>query len=184
MDDRGLIELYLRRDETAIAETDAKYGRLCFQLAYAVLRNRSDAEECVSDAYLSVWNSIPPTRPANFKAFLCKITRNLALKEYAFNHAAKRRADLDLSLFELEAILPDTSYQPGLGDESLGRQISDFLRGEKEDARNVFIRKYWFFDTVEEIASRYSFTESKVKSMLRRTRGRLKEFLLKEDVQE
>ena len=183
MDDRNIIELYFDRNENAIKETDNKYGKLCLRVAYNVLNNHSDSEECVNDTYLSVWNQIPPTRPNNFMAFLCKITRNISLKRYSFNHAAKRNGLIDISFSELESILPDYTYQPNLEDEYLGGLISDFLRSETEDARNVFLRKYWFFDTVEEIAERYSFTESKVKSMLSRTRNRMKDFLIQKGVQ-
>lgn len=182
MDDRNIIELYFDRNEDAIKETDIKYGKLCLRIAYNVLNNHSDSEECVNDTYLSVWNQIPPTRPNNFMAFLCKIARNISLKRYHFNHAAKRNELVEISFSELESILPETSFQPELDDGYLGKLISEFLRCEKEDARNVFIRKYWFFDTVEEIAERYSFTESKVKSMLSRTRNRMKVFLIQKEV--
>lgn len=182
MDDLNIIELYFDRNENAIKETDIKYGKLCFRVAYNVLNDLSDSEECVNDTYLSVWKQIPPTRPNNFMAFLCKITRNISLKRYNFNHAAKRSELITISFSELESILPDHFCQPELEDEYLGGLISDFLRREKEDARNVFIRKYWFFDTVEEIAARYSFTESKVKSMLSRTRNRMKDFLTQKRV--
>lgn len=182
MDDRSIIELYLERNQNAIRETDIKYGRLCMRIAYNVLNNHFDSEECVNDTYLSVWNQIPPTRPNNFTAFLCKITRNISLKRYSFNHAAKRNELIEISFSELESILPDDAYQPELEDEYLGELVSDFLRSEKEDARNVFIRRYWFFDTVSEIAEHYSFTESRVKSMLSRTRNRMKVFLTQKGV--
>ena len=182
MDDLIIIELYFARDEQAINETNIKYGKLCLHIAYNVLNNHLDSEECLNDTYLSVWNQIPPTRPNNFKAFLCKITRNLSLKRYTYNHAAKRNGLVEFSFSELENILPDHTYQSDLEDEYLGSLISEFLRSEKEDARNVFLRKYWFFDTIEEIAERYSFTESKVKSMLSRTRKRMKIFLIEKGV--
>lgn len=182
MDDRNIIELHCERNENAIKETDKKYGKLCFRIAYHILNNRSDSEECVNDTYLSVWKLIPPARPQNFMAFLCKITRNISLKRFRFNHAAKRNERMVISFSELESILPARSYPPELEDEYLGGLITDFLRSEKEDARNVFIRKYYFFDTVEEIAERYSFTESKVKSMLSRTRNRMRDFLIQKGV--
>lgn len=178
MDDQNIIEMYFDRNENAIKETDIKYGKLCMGIAYNILNDHFDSEECVNDTYLSVWNQIPPTRPTNFRAFLCKITRNISLKRYNFNHAAKRNRMTEVSFSELESILSDQDCQSVLENEYLANLISDFLRSEKEDARNVFLRKYWFFDTVEEIAERYSFTESKVKSMLSRTRNRMKDFLL------
>lgn len=182
MEDYSIIELYFNRDDNAIKQTDIKYGKLCRHIAYNVLNDYSDSEECVNDTYLSIWNKIPPTRPDNFRSFLCKITRNLSLKRYSFNHAAKRNPQVEISFSDLESILPEMSYQPKLEEEYLGSLISDFLYSEKEDARNVFLRKYWFFDSVEDIARRYSFTESKVKSMLSRTRNRLKNYLIKKGV--
>lgn len=183
MDDQRIVELYFQRDERAIKETDAKYGRLCHGIAYNILINHEDSEECVNDTYVGVWNAIPPTRPVNFMAFVCKIARNLALKKLAFMKREKRSADVLLSLDELEAVLPDERLVPDVSEEMLGRLISQFLRGQKEDARNVFIRKYYFFDSIEEIAGRYSFTESKVKNMLFHTRRKLKDYLIKEGVE-
>lgn len=182
MDDLQIIELYFARKEQAIRETDIKYGKLCFQVANNVLDNAQDAEECVSDTYWNVWNQIPPTRPAHFSAFLCKIVRNLALKKLAFINALKRRPNAMISFSELEQVLPDERIAPSVDEEDLGRLISDFLRTEKEAARNVFLRRYWFFDSVSDIAARYNFRESKVKSMLLRTRNRLKIYLMKEGV--
>ena len=183
MEDLQIIELYFARDELAIRETDRKYGKLCFQVANHLLCNNEDSQECVNDTYLTVWNNIPPTRPNHFTAFLCKITRNLSLKKLEFANAAKRSADAILSLSEIEATLPDSRITPGITDEELGKLISAFLRSEKELARNVFLRKYWFFDSVSEIAERYSLNESNVKSMLFRTRNKLREFLKKEGIE-
>lgn len=181
MDDLQIIELYFDRNEKAIKETEVKYGKLCFSIANNILNNEADTEECVNDTYLSVWNTIPPQRPNNFMAFICKITRNISLKRIEFNNAVKRSAHTIISLSELEEVLPGTNNQPEIEDEQLGKLISDFLRSEKEDARNVFIRKYWYFDTIADIATRYSFSEGKVKSMLFHTRNRLKDYLKKED---
>lgn len=183
MDDLKIIELYFERDEQAIKETDAKYGRLCYSIAYNILKNREDSEECVNDTYAGVWNAIPPTRPNNFMAFICKIARNLSLKRLEFMMREKRSADVVVSIEELGAVLPDESYAPNVTDEEIGKHISKFLRKQKEDVRNVFIRKYYFFDSIGEIAERYSFTESKVKNMLFYTRNKLKEYLIKEGVE-
>lgn len=183
MDDLRIIELYFARDEQAISETDTKYGKLCFRVANNILFNNEDSEECVNDTYLSVWNKIPPTRPNNFMAFICKITRNLSLKKLELANAMKRKAAAVISLSELEGTLPDDRIAPGVTDEEIGRLISAFLWQEKEEARNVFLRKYWFFDSVSEIGARYSFSESKVKSMLFHTRNRLREYLKKEGVE-
>ena len=183
MDDLRIIELYFERNEQAIKETDLKYGKLCHSIAYNILNNREDSEECVNDTYVGVWNAIPPTRPNNFIAFICRITRNLSLKRLEFIKREKRSADVLLSFEELAAVLPDERYAPNISDEDIGKVISKFLRNEKEDAKNVFIRKYYFFDSIGEIAKRYSFTESKVKNMLFYTRNKLKDYLIKEGVE-
>lgn len=183
MDDQKIIDLYFDRNEQAITETDVKYGKLCHSIAYNILSNREDSEECVNDTYIGVWNAIPPTRPNNFMAFVCRIARNLSLKRLEFLKREKRSADVILSLDELSAVLPDERYAPDVSDEDVGRLISQFLRTQKEDVRNVFIRKYYFFDSVKEIAERYSFTESKVKNMLFYTRNKLKDYLIKGGVE-
>ena len=183
MEDQQIIDLYFDRNEQAITETDVKYGKLCHSIAYNILSNREDSEECVNDTYIGVWNAIPPTRPNNFMAFVCRIARNLSLKRLEFLKREKRSADVILTLDELSAVLPDERYAPDVSDEDVGRLISQFLRTQKEDVRNVFIRKYYFFDSVKEIAERYSFTESKVKNMLFYTRNKLKDYLIKEGVE-
>lgn len=183
MDDLMIIELYFARDEQAIKETDIKYGKLCFSMANNILFNDEDSEECVNDTYLSVWNKIPPTRPNNFRAFICKIVRNLSIKKLEFNLRLKRTQNVTVSYTELEEILPDTRTAPEWEYENLGKIISDFLQHEKEDARNVFIRKYYFFDSISDIAERYSFTESKVKNMLYHSRNKLRECLKKEGIE-
>ena len=183
MDDLRIIELYLERDEQAIKETDAKYGKLCHSIAYNILNNHKDSEECVNDTYVGVWNAIPPTRPSNFMSFVCKIARNLSLKRLEFMKREKRSADVMLSLDELESVLPDDRYAPDVSDEDVGKLVSHFLRTQKEDVRNVFIRKYFYFDSIGEIAERFGFTKSKVKNMLFYTRNKLRDYLIKEGVE-
>ena len=183
MDDLNIIELYFARDEQAIKETDAKYGKLCHSIAYNILNNNEDSEECVNDTYIGVWNAIPPTRPNNFMAFLCKITRNISLKRIEAMARQKRSQATIVSLEELVEILPDESIGENISNDNLTELISDFLRKEKADVRNVFIRKYYFFDSIGDIAKRYDFTESKVKNMLHHTRTKLKDFLIKEGIE-
>ena len=182
MEDYQIIELFFDRNELAVKETDAKYGRLCFNVANKILKNKEDSEECVNDTYLRAWNEIPPTRPNHFSAFLCKITRILALKKLEFSNAMKRASSLTVSMEELEGVLQDECIAPNTEAAELGSLISDFLRHEKSDARNVFLRKYLFFDSVNEIAERFGMNENTVKSMLFRTRNRLREYLRKEGV--
>ena len=183
MEDLDIIELYFARDEQAIRETEEKYGKLCHNIAYNILHNHEDSEECVNDTYIGVWNAIPPERPNNFKSFVCRVARNLSLKRLESLSRQKRSAEVLLSLDQLSEVLSDENIADTVSDEDIGRLISRFLRAENEDSRNVFIRKYYFFDSVGDIAKRYDFTEDKVKSMLYHTRKKLKDYLIKEGVE-
>lgn len=136
----------------------------------------------MNDTYLSMWNKIPPNRPNNFMAFICKITRNLSLKRLDYNKAMKRTPEALVSFTELEDVLPDNSIMFNVENAQIGRVISEFLNHEKPAARAVFIRKYWFFDSIGDIAVRYSFSESKVKNMLYHSRNKLREYLKKEGI--
>ena len=178
MDDKQIIKLFFERSEQAIKRTDEKYGKLGLMLANRILGNFEDSKECVNDAYLCLWNKIPPEKPAHLAAYFCKTVRLLSLKKLEFTKAEKRSAALSMSFDELESVLPDGRADPA----ELGSLISDFLRGEKPVSRNVFLRKYLFFDTVEEIAARFGMKESTVKSTLFRTRNRLREYLKKEGI--
>ena len=183
MNDLSIIELYFARDEEAIKQTDMKYGKLCHRVAYNILNNKGDSEECVNDTYIGVWNAIPPARPNNFMAFVCKITRNLSLKRLEARSRQKCSQAFLISLDELTEVLPDESIADGVSDEDIGKLISAFLRNQKSKVRDVFIRKYYFFDSISDIARRYGFTESKVKNMLHHTRAKLKDYLIKEGIQ-
>ena len=180
MDDRQIIELFFERSEEAVRETEAKYGKLCFRIARNILGRDADAEECVNDAYMSLWNTIPPQRPDDLAAYICKIVRNISLKRLRFDSALKRNRRTEVPLDELERILPDRIAQSEMDDRQLGQLISAFLWREPAHSRNVFIRKYFFMDSIRDIAARYSFSESKVKSMLFHTRSRLRNYLSKE----
>lgn len=182
MDDIAIIDLYFERNELAICETDSKYGKLCFTIANNILSNHEDSEECVNDTYINTWNSIPPTRPCNFRAFLCRITRNLSIKRLRHSLTAKRNKNLVVSLSELSDNDPETSYTPEHEYEFIGKLISDFLRNESEDVRNIFIRKYYFMDSVDDIAKKYGFSLSKIKSALFHCRNKLKAYLKEEGV--
>ena len=182
MEDFQIIALYFARNEAAIHETSVKYGRLCFSIAENILSNMEDSEECVNDTYLGVWNSIPPKKPDNFMAFLCKITRNLSLKRLDYNLAQKRNPELLLSFDELESVLADSQIEEKICNEDIGAVISKFLKTQSAENRNIFIRKYWFCDSIKKISDTYGFREQKVKSVLHRTRNRLKDFLKKEGI--
>ena len=179
MEDHAIIDLYFARDERAITETKRKFGLLCMQLAGRLLNDQQDAEECVNDAYLGLWNTIPPERPTYLRAFLCKIVRNCSLKRLEFLAAQKRNQSAEVSFEELEAVI---SWEDDRSDQEMGELINLFLYREKPLHRQVFLRKYFFFDSVEDIADRYGYSKSNVKTILMRTRQRLKKFLEQEGI--
>ena len=189
MEDKQIVDLYWERNERAIAESDAKYGAFCARIAMNILDNAQDAEECVNDTYLRAWNAIPPDRPVKLGAFLGKITRNLSLDRYKAKKTAKRGNSLFLvSLDELSECIPDgsTGFGSGFDEETEARRIGDcinrFLRRQSGEARDVFICRYFYSDSIGEIARRFGLSESKVKSMLHRARGKLKKFLESEGI--
>lgn len=184
MDDSQIIELYWNRSEDAIAHTDQKYGSYCRRISMNILHNQQDAEECVSDAYLGVWNAIPPQRPSIFSAFLGKITRNISLHRWQKNHAAKRGGgETGVLLSELEECLPASdSLEETVDARALGGLLSSFLDTLTKEQRAVFVRRYWFADPIEEIAARTGMSASKATSMLFRLRKKLRAYLIKEGI--
>lgn len=181
MDDEKIISLFFERDESAITELGGKYGGLCREISYNILKSRQDTEECVNDAYLKLWSVIPPTHPRSLKAYLCKTVRTLALMKLRHDKAQKRDRDLEVSFSELEEILKDETVSEN-ENEALGDIINEFLGTLEQDARNIFMRKYWFFDSVKDIARRFGFSESKVKSSLMYSREKLRKMLIEKGV--
>ena len=179
MEDSAIIDLFFAREEQAIVETKGKFGALCLQLSRRILGNPQDAEECVDDAYLSLWNLIPPERPSYLRAFLCKIVRNCSMKRLEYLNAKKRNSSVEVSFEELEGILPQEDDH---SEQELGELINRFLYQEKPIYRQIFLRKYWFFDTIEDIANAFGYSRSNVKTMLSRTRARLKKYLEQEGI--
>lgn len=184
MEEKEIIDLYWARSEQAIGETDKKYGKFCHTIAYNILADHEDSEECVNDTYLQTWNAIPPRRPNKLSAFLGKITRNLALNRYAQATAQKRGGgQIELAIEELAECLPDpNTVDRQIEDRELAVLFNRFLAGLPEEARKFFLRRYWQLCTVREIASIYGISESKVKMSLMRTRGKLKHFLEQEGI--
>lgn len=183
MDDRKIVELYWQRSESAIDHTQRKYGRYCNKIAYNILKNHHDAEECVNDTYVDAWNSMPPHKPNSLSAFLGKITRRISLDRWRRRNAEKRGGDdMTVAFDELAECIADESEWERASRETLALAISEFLEGLKEDERNIFIRRYWYFDTVEDISRVYGFSESKVKMSLMRTREKLAAHLEKEGI--
>lgn len=184
MEDNKIIDLYWERNENAIVQTQLKYGRLLSSISRKILKYEEDVEECVNDTYLGAWNAMPPARPAVLPAFLGKITRNLSLKKYRSSTALKRgQGDVPVVYEELEECLSDTkSIDENLMAQELAETINEFLRGLKKETRQIFVCRYWYFDSVSDIAERFGFSESKVKMTLKRTRDELKNVLAKEDI--
>ena len=183
-DDQKIIELYCNRSENAIAETAGKYGRYCNAIAYGILGSREDAQECVNDAYLTAWNAIPPRRPADLGTYLGKITRNLSIDRLRTRSRVKRGGgETPLALEELEEVVAgsDSPENEAVRKEliaALNRFLGELTRQE----RYVFVRRYWYLDSLADIAKNTGFSGSKVASMLYRLRGRLKKQLIKEEL--
>ncbi len=178
MEDRQIIDLFFARSENAIRETENKYGKLCYRIAHNILNDVRDSQECMNDIYLCLWNTIPPQRPQNFTAYICKVARNVCLKKLEYNSAKKRASQCEVSLTELESVLTSEGENEEISDEGLGKLINEFLRTQKKEVRNVFIRRYYFYEGVADIAKKYGFSEAKVKSMLFHTRNKLRKFLI------
>ena len=182
MTDIQIIELYWARNEAAIQETDLRYGKKLHFLADKIVQNFEDAQECVSDTYLKTWDTIPPKRPEYFFAYIAKICRNFALGVLDWKSAAKRKGEVVSLSAEMETCIPDPQHERRLEGEELGEVLNRFLESLSYDNRVIFLRRYWYLDTVWEIANRYGMTESKVKTSLHRTRAKLHAFLEKEGI--
>lgn len=185
MKDQHIISLFWERNEDAITQLQEKYGRLCVSIARHILPDDRDAEECMNDAMLRVWNAIPPEKPNSLSAYLCRIVRNLALERYSYNTAAKRNSSLTTAFEELEEILPtaQNNTELFLDEQYFHDFINSFLRSQPKDARILFIRRYWYGESIREIALNCHFSEEKIKSSLFRTRNRLRLALLKEGIE-
>lgn len=179
MEDARIIELYWQRDESAISITDRIYGPYCYQVAFNILSDRQDSEECVSDTWLRAWNVMPPQKPNRLKLFLAKITRNLSL-DYLKNRNAQKRGggELPLILEELqECIASFGDAEEEFYARELTRDVNAFVRSLPEREGNLFIRRYFFCESVEQIADRYGLTPGNAAVILSRTRRKLKVFL-------
>ncbi len=184
MEDQSIIDLYWQRSETAIAETASKYGNYCYSIAYNILTNREDAEESVSDTYLTAWNIMPPHRPGILSSFLGKITRRISLNRWKSRSAYKRGGgEVVLALEELEQCVADPlDVESRYARKEVAKAINQFLATLPETERNLFLRRYWCLDSVADIAESFGFSQSKTTSMLHRLRGRLRKYLEKEDL--
>ena len=181
MEDRKILELYLTRSEQAIRETEAKYGGYCYSVAMNILENRQDAQECVSDTWFSAWNSIPPQSPRVLATFLGSITRNLAIDRWRKLNARKRGGkETVLALEELGECTASSDMEAEIAQRELARILNDFLENLPETERHVFLCRYWYFDSAQDIALHFGFSSGKVRSMLHRTRKKLQSHLKRE----
>lgn len=182
-DDEKIIDLFFERSQQAITELDGKYGKLCRRLSYGILNNAQDAEECVNDAYLAAWNTIPPTRPKPLLSYIAKITRNLSVKAYRKNGAAKRGGQYTLALEELDDCIADTqTVEDELNAKELARIIEGFLDTLSEKERVIFMRRYAFADSYADIAKRVGISEKNVSARLSLIRRRLRQHLIESEV--
>ena len=183
MDDEKIVELYLARNEEAINQTAQKYGSRLRNIAYNILDNRETAEECENDAYHETWKLIPPNEPRNYLfAFVVRIIRHIALNICRMNRRQKRYAVYCELTKEMQECIPaENDTEAEIEAEYLSSLIDAFLETCSEEQQNVFVRRYWYFDPVSEIADMYGFTPSKVKTMLFRMRAKLKNYLEKEE---
>ena len=186
MEDSKIIDLYWARSEDAISETDLKYGKYCRYIAYNVLYCEEDTEECVNDTYVRAWNCMPPHKPQILSSFLGKITRNLALDRLAYNNAQKRKPEMQCTFDELAECLPAEGARDTENDITENIVINDvvnkFLKSLPLQTRVIFMRRYWYMSSINEIAEDYGVSESKVKVTLHRARKKFKELLEKEGV--
>ncbi|MBQ7050452.1 MAG: sigma-70 family RNA polymerase sigma factor [Firmicutes bacterium] len=184
MEDNAIIELYWKRSENAISETSAKYGGYCYTIAYNILANNEDSEECVNDTWMAAWNTMPPRRPKLLAAFLGKMTRYISLDRWKNRTAAKRGGgEVPLVLEELEeCISGEDSVEKEYLKKEFTMTMNRFLEKLPETERKVFLCRYWYMETIEEISNRFGFSESKVVSMLHRTRKKLRKMLEQEGI--
>jgi RNA polymerase sigma-70 factor (ECF subfamily) len=183
MKDQEIIELFLARSEQAITGLQDKYENRLMQIAWNILNNRFDAEECVNDTYLAAWNTIPPQKPDPLLTYVCHIVRNLSIKRYHANNAQKRNSHYDVALDELEeCIQSKATVESEYAVKELAGEINRFLSTLNRENRIIFVRRYWFSDSIEDIAKMFNTSSKNISLRLLRIRQRLKKYLEKEGV--
>ncbi|MBQ5327754.1 MAG: sigma-70 family RNA polymerase sigma factor [Oscillospiraceae bacterium] len=184
MEDEKIIELYFERNESAISETAEKYGNYLYKIAFNILSDNEDSEESVNDTYMSVWNTIPPEKPNVFSAFLSKITRYISLNRYRAKKTEKRGSgEIDAAFEEIEECVPDKSdIYDEIETKELAKMISDYLKNLPETERKIFVCRYYYLDSLSDISKQFGFSQSKIASMLHRTRKKILSHLEKEGV--
>lgn len=178
MEDDEIIKLYLLRNENAIYETNTKYGKYCSTIANNILYDDEDSKECVNDTYLNVWNAIPPKIPNIFKAFLGKITRNLALNMYEKKKSKKRNCETPIIIDELEDCIPSKdNVELKIEEKQLSKYINEFLESLPQNKRRIMVERYWYLNSIKNISLKYNLGQSNVKMTLLRLRKDLKKYL-------
>ena len=182
MDDKSIVDLYFNRNEEAIAQTDKKYGHYCYSIAYNILTSKEDAEESVSDTYMTAWRAIPPHRPSVLSAFLGKITRHISIDRWKERSASKRGGgEVPLALEELkDCVAGMQNVEIDYERKEIVKAYVKFLESLPVTERRVFLCRYWYVESIETIANKFGFSQSKVKTMLHRTRAKLRMQLAKE----
>ena len=183
VDDSKIIELFFERSEQAIIELSKKYGAVCTKVADNILNDERDTEECVNDAYLGAWNTIPPQNPNPLLSYVCRIVRNIALKRYHANTAAKRNSIYDTALDELEDCIPaPTTIEEEFDAKATAQIIDRFLRTLDKDNRVLFVRRYWYSDSITDLSKLFHTSNHNISVRLSRIREKLKRYLLQEGV--
>ncbi len=183
MEDEKIIGLFFARSEQGIQELDNQYGTICRSLSYNIVNNRQDAEECVNDAYLGMWNTVPPARPSPLLAYLCRIVRNLSLKAYWKKNAAKRSSVYTIAMEEIEAYIADRkTVEDEIEARELARIMEAFLDTLTLENRVIFMRRYWFSDSCRDIAGLMGLTEKNISVRLTRIRQKMRQYLMERGV--
>lgn len=183
MDDCKIIELFFARSEQAITELSRKYDAVCAKIAFNILGNRQDAEECVNDAYLGVWNTIPPQNPNPLLSYVCRIVRNLSIKKYHAATAAKRNSIYDIALDELENCFPSfASVEDQFDAKETAQIIDDFLKNLDRKSRILFVRRYWCADSIDELSQLFQTSNHNISVRLYRIREKLRKHLIRKGV--
>lgn len=181
--DEKIIELFFARSEQAIRELDDRYGKVFHKTSFNILNNQLDAEECVNDAYLGTWNTIPPTKPNSLLAYVCQIVRNISLKRYYLKKALKRNSTYDVAMEELDACLASSStVEDEIETKELARIIESFLDTLSKENRVIFLQRYWFSDSYSDIAQKVGISEKSVSVRLARIRKKMREYLVEREV--
>lgn len=182
MNDNDIVQLFFERSQQAITELSHKYGKLCFHIAFNILKCNEDAEECENDAYLKTWSSIPPDDPISLRAYVSRIVRNLALSKYRYNHRQMRDSHLQVYLSELQDCIPASQDVEVSADDTVNRAIQDFLSTQDLTARALFIQRYFYMESISALSKKFGLKESNISTKLNRIRLKLKQHLEKEGV--